>query len=79
MSRVERIQALVDEALAAGLGSAAALSIGDAWSRGRPPRAGPLPPAARSGAGRSTTHAWFDVASLTKPMATVAMRDGAGR
>ena len=73
---MERITALVDEALAtglgtAGLGSAAAISIGDAGRevarllRGRTrriPDAGP----------RIDDRTYFDVASLTKPMSTVA-------
>jgi CubicO group peptidase (beta-lactamase class C family) len=68
---VDRIAALVDEALAAGLGSAAAVSVGDAgvevfrhvrgW-RWRVPALGP----------EIDEHARFDLASLTKPIAAVA-------
>ena len=63
---------LLDEALAAGLGSAAAVSIGDAGverfraCRGalwRLPEPGPS-----AGEG-----AWFDLASLTKPMVSAAL------
>ncbi|HEX7839522.1 MAG TPA: serine hydrolase domain-containing protein [Kofleriaceae bacterium] len=66
------IAALVDEALAAGLGSAVALSIGDAGAeqehlvRGatrRVPDAGPP----------VDDRVAFDLASLTKPMATAAV------
>lgn len=68
---MDRIATLVEDALAAGLGSAAAVSIGDggrevarvvrgwAW---RVPSLGPT----------IDDRAWFDVASLTKPMATAA-------
>lgn len=68
---MERITALVEEALLAGLGSAAAVSIGDAnrevarLVRGRArriPDEGPL----------VDDRTYFDVASLTKPMSTVA-------
>lgn len=68
---MERITALVEEALLAGLGSAAAVSIGDAnrevarLVRGRTrriPDEGPL----------VDDRTYFDVASLTKPMSTVA-------
>lgn len=71
MPRVNEIGALLDDALAGGLGSAAALSIGDAGievermlcgHRRRVPELGPpLEPGAL-----------FDLASLTKPMCTVA-------
>ena len=72
MTAVDAISALVDEALAAGLGSAAAVSIGDGGievgrlTRGLTRRL-PTPGAAVDGS------VAFDVASLTKPMATVAM------
>jgi CubicO group peptidase (beta-lactamase class C family) len=68
---VQRIATLVDEALAHGLGSAAAVSIGDAGrevvryvcGRARKlPEPGPA----------IDERAWFDLASLTKPIATVA-------
>lgn len=68
---MDRIAALVDEALAQGLGSAAAISVGEAGSevlrlvRGRSQRV-PVP------GPEIDERAWFDVASLTKPMATVA-------
>lgn len=68
---MDRIAALVDGALAAGLGSAAAVSIGDAGRevgrvvRGRRWREPDLGPPVDDAA-------WFDVASLTKPIATVA-------
>ena len=71
MADVNEIGALLDDALAHGLGSAAALSIGDAGievermfhgHRSRVPTLGPpLDPASL-----------FDLASLTKPMCTVA-------
>lgn len=66
---MDRIAALVDEMFAAGVGSAAAVSIGDngveiaRLVRGRVSRGGaPLTESTR-----------FDVASLTKPMSTVAI------
>src|SRR4051812_7403670 len=68
---MDRIPALVHEALASDLGSAAAVSVGDAGrpvfahTAGhvrRPPDRGPSIDA----------HTRFDVASLTKPMSTVA-------
>jgi CubicO group peptidase (beta-lactamase class C family) len=68
---VDRIVTLVDEALANHLGSAAALSVGDAGRevarlvRGRSRRIPDEGP-------RIDEKAWFDVASLTKPMVTVA-------
>lgn len=68
---MHRIAALVDDALAAGLGSAAAVSVGDqgcevahlvrGLSRRLPTPGAPI-----------DEQTWFDVASLTKPMATVA-------
>lgn len=72
MSDMERIARLVDEALAGGLGSAAAVSVGDgghevyrylAGTVRRVPDRGP--------AIDDTTR--FDLASVTKPMATVAI------
>lgn len=71
MALVDSILALVDGALAAGLGSAIALSIGDRGRevarlvRGHARRIPELGPAIDE-------RAWFDVASLTKPIATVA-------
>lgn len=68
---MERITALVEDALSAGLGSAAALSIGDAnrevarLHRGRTRRIPDEGP-------RIDERTYFDVASLTKPMSTVA-------
>ncbi|MEO8705661.1 MAG: serine hydrolase domain-containing protein [Kofleriaceae bacterium] len=68
---MDRIAALVDDALARNIASAAVLSIGDAGSeverlvRGRfrrlPEPGDPI-----------DERAWFDVASLTKPIVTVA-------
>jgi CubicO group peptidase (beta-lactamase class C family) len=69
---VERVVALVDAALADGLGSAAAVSIGDAgveverFVRGTVRRLPDVGPAIDDSA-------WFDLASLTKPIATVAI------
>jgi len=72
MSHMDRIAALVDDALASGLGSAAAVSVGDggreifrhvAGMSRRVPDRGPA----------LDDHAMFDLASLTKPMATVAI------
>ena len=68
---MDRITALVDKALAEGLGSAAALSIGDGnrevarLVRGRTRRIPDEGP-------RIDDRTFFDVASLTKPMSTVA-------
>jgi CubicO group peptidase (beta-lactamase class C family) len=72
MRRMDRIAALLDDALARGLGSAAAVSVGDAGvevfrhvrgHRWRLPQLGPA----------IDDHTPFDLASLTKPMATVAI------
>jgi CubicO group peptidase (beta-lactamase class C family) len=69
---VQRAIELVDEALASGLGSAAALSVGDGGVEvarhvaGTAWRIGPPDPPAIDEAWR------FDVASLTKPMVTAA-------
>ncbi|CAN5849153.1 serine hydrolase domain-containing protein [soil metagenome] len=68
---VDRIAALVDEMFARGVGSAAAVSIGDGGRevermfRGHTRR---LPTVGTP----VDAETWFDVASLTKPMATVA-------
>ncbi|MGE0546673.1 MAG: serine hydrolase domain-containing protein [Kofleriaceae bacterium] len=68
---MNRVAALVDTALAEGVGSAAAVSIGDAgievarFVRGHVRRTPDLGPPIDE-------HAWFDVASLTKPMSTAA-------
>jgi CubicO group peptidase (beta-lactamase class C family) len=72
MGSVDRITELIDDALAARLGSAAAVSVGDGGlevgrlirgvTRALPAIGSPL-----------DEHVPFDVASLTKPMATVAM------
>ncbi|MGE0867470.1 MAG: serine hydrolase domain-containing protein [Kofleriaceae bacterium] len=68
---MHRVAALIDTALAEGVGSAAAVSIGDAgievarFARGHARRVPDLgEPIDES--------AWFDVASLTKPMVTAA-------
>jgi CubicO group peptidase (beta-lactamase class C family) len=72
MSGMDRIAALVDEALANGLGSAAAVSVGHAGMevfrlvRGRERRVPDEGPPI-------TEDARFDLASVTKPMATVAL------
>lgn len=72
MPIVHEIVALLEAALAAELGSAAALSIGDAgveqerwvrgWTRRLPTQGPPI-----------DDHTRFDLASLTKPMATAAI------
>lgn len=68
---MQRITALVDEALAAGLGSAAAVSVGDEGREvGRIVRG--ISRRLPSPGVRVDEQTWFDVASLTKPMATVA-------
>lgn len=70
--REAHLRALLDDALAAGLGSAAALSLGDGrrevlrtarGSRWRVPALGPP----------VGDDPWFDLASLTKPLATVTL------
>ena len=72
MRRLDKIAALVEAALASGLGSAAAVSVGDAGVevfrcvRGHTRRLPDL------GAPISDS-TLFDVASLTKPMSTVAL------
>jgi CubicO group peptidase (beta-lactamase class C family) len=72
MSHMDRIGRLLDDALARGLGSAAAVSVGDgghevyrhlAGTVRRVPDRGPA----------IDEHTRFDLASLTKPMATVAI------
>jgi CubicO group peptidase (beta-lactamase class C family) len=72
MSHMDRIGRLLDDALARGLGSAAAVSVGDgghevyrhlAGTVRRVPDRGPA----------IDQHTRFDLASLTKPMATVAI------
>jgi CubicO group peptidase (beta-lactamase class C family) len=69
---MDRIAALLDDALARGLGSAAAVSVGDAgrevfrYVRGHRWRLPALGPPIDE-------HTPFDLASLTKPMATVAI------
>ena len=71
MSHMDAIVRLVDAALAAQLGSAAAVSVGDGgrevfrYVRGHVRRLPDLGPAIDE-------HTYFDLASLTKPMATVA-------
>jgi serine-type D-Ala-D-Ala carboxypeptidase len=72
MCDMDAIARLLDDALAQDLGSAAAISVGDAgvevfrhiagFTRRVPDRGQPI-----------TEHTPFDVASLTKPMATVAI------
>jgi serine-type D-Ala-D-Ala carboxypeptidase len=72
MDRLSRLGLLLDEALATGLGSAAAVSVGDAGHEifryvagtvRRIPDRGPA----------LDEHTRFDLASVTKPMATVAI------
>ena len=72
MSHMDAIGRLLDDALASGLGSAAAVSVGDGGreilritrghTRRLPDRGDPV-----------DEHSLFDAASLTKPMATVAL------
>lgn len=71
-ARFARLEQLAESALASGLGSAVAISVGDRGeecfqlSRGhlwRVPALGP----------QADAQAWFDLASLTKPLATVAL------
>jgi CubicO group peptidase (beta-lactamase class C family) len=69
---MDRIEELVDGALAAGLGSAVAVSVGDGGvevlraARGHVRKVPDL--------GQPVDeHSWFDAASLTKPMSTVAI------
>ena len=68
---MDRIAELLDDALARGIGSAAAVSIGDAGVeverivRGRTRRVPDV-------GDPIDDRAWFDLASLTKPIATVA-------
>src|SRR2546421_2593492 len=71
MSHMDRIAALIDDALAAQLGSAAAVSVGDAGREVFSHVAGHVRRVPDAGAAidRDTP---FDVASLTKPMSTVA-------
>jgi CubicO group peptidase (beta-lactamase class C family) len=69
---VERIAALVDDALAGGLGSAAAVSVGDHGVEVFRHVSGHLSRVPAQGA-PIDEHAVFDLASVTKPMATVAM------
>jgi len=70
-AHVHRITALIDEALAAGLGSAAAVSVGDEGREvGRLVRG--LTRRLPTPGVRVDEQTWFDVASLTKPMATAA-------
>lgn len=64
-----RLDDLLSGALAAGLGSAAAVSVGDAGAE----RIGVVRGTAFSGGPAITAATRFDVASLTKPMATAAL------
>ena len=72
MSYMESVRALLDGALAAQLGSAAAVSVGDAgrevfrYAAGTVRRVPDVGPAVDE-------HTVFDLASLTKPMSTVAI------
>jgi len=68
---VRRFTALVDEMFARGIGSAAAISVGDAGREVEHIYSGVTrrDPTPGTPVGE---HTWFDVASLTKPMATVA-------
>lgn len=68
---MQRIATLLDDALGAGLGSAAAVSVGnDGREVGRLVRG--LSRRLPTPGVRVDEQTWFDVASLTKPMATVA-------
>jgi CubicO group peptidase (beta-lactamase class C family) len=72
MSQMDRIAGLLDEALASGLGSAAVVSVGDAGREILRYRAGTvrrLP----DGGPALDDNTRFDLASVTKPMATVAI------
>ena len=71
MGGVERIKALVDEMFASGVGSAAAVSVGDRGSEVARIWQGTTRRVPTAGA-PVDAHTWFDVASLTKPIATVA-------
>jgi CubicO group peptidase (beta-lactamase class C family) len=66
---MDRIAHLVDEALGAGLGSAIAVSVGDRGQEIFRHLAGTL----HRGGPALDADAMFDLASLTKPMATVAI------
>jgi len=68
---VDRIATLLDGALAAGLGSAAAVSVGDRGAEVFRHAVGHTHRVPHAGAAIDA-HTPFDVASLTKPIATVA-------
>ncbi len=72
MFAMDRIARLVDEALAAGLGSAAAVSVGDRGREVFRHTAGTVRRLPDRGAAIDE-HTPFDLASVTKPMATVAI------
>lgn len=72
MYDMDAIARVLDEALGQGLGSAAAVSVGDAGVEVFRHVAGTTRRVPDLGA-RITEHTPFDVASLTKPMATVAI------
>lgn len=71
MPTVDRIAMLVDELFARGVGSGAALSIGDAGREVERMFRGSTQRLPTSGT-PVDAQTWFDVASLTKPLATVA-------
>jgi CubicO group peptidase (beta-lactamase class C family) len=72
MYDMDLIARLLDDALAQGLGSAAAVSVGDAGVEVFRYVAGHTRRVPDTGT-QITEHTQFDVASLTKPMATVAI------
>jgi serine-type D-Ala-D-Ala carboxypeptidase len=72
MDRMARVRRLVDEALAAGLGSAAAVSVGDGGHEVYRYRAGTLRRVPDRGSALDD-NTRFDLASVSKPMATVAI------
>jgi len=72
MSHMDRIARLIDDALARGLGSAAAISVGDGGREIFRYLAGTLRRVPDRGAALDE-RAVFDLASVTKPMATVAI------
>src|SRR5438309_782923 len=72
MSDMERIRALLDDALRAGLGSAVAVSVGDSGREAFRHLAGTTRRLPDPGPAISEDTP-FDLASVTKPMSTVAI------